>query len=142
MEEIGNLISRQGNMAQVIFTRHKSCKNCGICLQITEEEMQAEVVNDIGAEIGDNVLIGLEAETFLKAAFILYIIPLIFLFTGILGGNWISRYIYGGNRETLISILGGVILLGLSYILVKRFENNASGTKTYKPHVIKVVSKH
>ncbi len=141
MEEVGQVISKKGEEVTVRFTRSRACRNCGICFQVSEKDMQTEAIDKIGVEIGDSVLVSLESGTFLKAAFILYVIPLLFLFMGIITGFVFSRYIIVDSNETVFSIIGGVIFLFLSYVLVKRQEYKASETKTYRPYVLKVVGK-
>lgn len=141
MEEVGQVVSVEGNIARIRFHRSKACRNCGICFQVSKQDMETEAINVAGAKKGEQVIIGLETETFLKAAFFLYIIPLIFLFVGILVGNFTSQYIIKDSNETLLSFVGGLIFLGFSYFFIRNREGKAKGTKKYEPRVLKIVRK-
>lgn len=97
--------------AQVIHVRESACSgDCHKCsgCGAAKEAVLFDAANPIGAKTGDLVKVESETGPVLKAAVVLYVIPLVLFFLGYyLGSLW-------GGLEVLVSCLGfvlGVVLV-------------------------------
>jgi len=88
MEERGVVIGKGPGTAQVRIERSESCEGCHGCLYSeTGKYMVAEAVDRIGVSPGDLVRLDTEGASPLKAAFLLFVIPLVMLFAGYAAGS-------------------------------------------------------
>ena len=67
-------------------------------MQRPAEDAEVEVLNEVGARIGDRILIDIKTSAFLKATFLLYVFPIIGLTAGaMLGGQFADYYAYDAS---------------------------------------------
>ena len=84
---------------------HK-CSGCGAA----KETLLIRAVNQIRAEKGDLVVIRSESGPVLKAAMVLYMVPMVLFFLGYLLGDQMW------GRGTLVSILSFALGIGLAVV--------------------------
>lgn len=143
MIEVGKVIDIENGNAKVHVARHAACGDCGAC-QIGKDNLNMILTaeNNVGAKIGDFVQIELLTENFLFASFILYGIPLIALIFGISIGYYIFKTLgYPDGTSQLIAALSGMVLLSLSYLVIKSNESRIKEIKRFKPLLVKIVEK-
>ncbi|WP_446899103.1 SoxR reducing system RseC family protein [Clostridium sp. LBM24168] len=133
-ESSGVVIEVKDDIAKVRTSNHSDCENCGACPGSAASIVNAR--NPVGAKPGQHVTFEIEETNMLKAAFVVYILPLIGIFFGALIGTWISGKV-GGNLK-LFQIGGAVILFVLSLLYVKIFDKSAGKNDSIKP-VIKSI---
>ncbi|MBI4377807.1 MAG: SoxR reducing system RseC family protein [Nitrospinae bacterium] len=141
MEEEGIVIDTSGEFAKVEAKRSSGCEGCtskDICKPGGNSSMIIEVLNPVHAQAGDRVQFEIGSGVLMKSAFIVYLIPIIFLLTGAwIGGELENTYFQLKDREIVsvlcatIFFIGGVLFL---VILNRYFQKN----KKYKP-VIKEI---
>lgn len=138
MNRQGKVIELKKDRAIVQLIRHSACGDCGAC-QMGHENMQmkVEASNDVGANIGDLVEIDLETNNVLRAAFFVYVIPLIALVIGIVGGKYLFSGL-DGNIEAYSAILG-VVLMAICFIAIKYNERKFQSSKKYLSQIVKVI---
>ena len=87
MLEIGVVesVNEKRGTAKVLFDRQSACDKCGMCLTASGEKMKVyvEVKNILGAKVGDKVGVAMSDKFVLRAAFIVYIIPVILVGAGL-----------------------------------------------------------
>ena len=76
--------------------------------------------NKIGAKVGERVTFEMKEVNVLKGAFIVFVLPLIVAFMGVILGGFIGKYI--GFNINISQIIGGIIAFLLSMIFVKLFD--------------------
>lgn len=114
MVEKGQIIELKNEYAIVKIMRTDACSKCGVCKTgNNKNEMLIEAKNLCNANLGDWVNIDLQPQNFLKAIFIMYVIPLITLMAGFILGN-----IY---NEAFGFILGLIFML-FTYLWIKHKE--------------------
>jgi len=134
MEQSGKIVEIiNHNTAKVIIQKHASCKNCGACHIGTNSDIAIIAENKIDAETGNIVLVSMETQSVLSAAFIMYVIPLLILIASIFTG---TRIFKTENGE-VYSILMGFIFLALFYIIIRQNENKFR--KKYKAVITKII---
>lgn len=133
MEEIGFVqsINEKRKTAKVVFSRKSACDKCGMCLKSKGDmTVYIEVKNNIDARAGDKVAVTMGDSFVLKAAFFVYIIPVIFV--GIAIG--LGRKL---NELVLFGIIIGALLVGLlCSILLDRLIKNKKG---YAPKLERII---
>lgn len=106
-------------MAEVIRIRESACSGdchkCSGCGAATQK-MLLTAHNPISAQPGDMVVLTSESKTVLKAAAVLYLLPLVLFLTGYLAGE----SLWGKG------VLMGVVGLFLGLALVKIYDRTLS----------------
>lgn len=117
MESVGTVVKTKENEAVVLVNRVSACgENCAHCKGgCTPTKAYAKAENMVLAEIGDTVKIETETSKVIKAAVILYFIPLIL--------SIISACIaYASGAETGIVVLSSVLVFIVPFFVIKKFE--------------------
>lgn len=74
----GVVIKTDGITATVKVHKSSACgHDCGECRLCSNPEIEVEILNPIGAKVGDTVTIGTDTAKVLKDAFMLYMLPII-----------------------------------------------------------------
>jgi len=125
----------KGNLAKVKTSRHNDCENCGACPGNSAIILEAS--NDIGARPGQRVVVEVREINMLKAAFIVYILPLIAVFIGVLTGKGLGEKL--GQDPLGFQVLGGVIAFLLSVIYIKYFDSAARLDVKMRPMIVRIL---
>ena len=143
MKQNGYVVEIVDNItAKIKMEKHSACAACGKCASAADKkDIVVEVDNTIGAKVGDFVELNMDSMNVLKAASIVYLIPLITL----LGGTIISFYALKNidiymNKE-LLSGLVGLILTAIVYIIIKQKDSKLRESREYIPVITKVINK-
>ncbi len=138
MAEIGVVLKETSDYVTVKLERKEACAKCRACTAgMTSKDMIIEAENHCSAKSGDYVKISLEQSNFLQAVFIMYTIPLMFLFIGLGIGYGISHVLQLGNNE-LIAIVCGFALLAVAYFLIRANEERWK-SKKFRPVAEQIV---
>jgi sigma-E factor negative regulatory protein RseC len=141
MEEIGVVMETSGMTAKVMMTRSGSCESCsasGTCKAVSDDRVM-EADNPLGAEPGQHVLLKIESGMFLKATFLTYMLPVIFLFLGAYLGGKFGPEISGAISVDNWQALGGVAFLVLSAAMVRLYDRKVKKSKLLKPVIVKII---
>ena len=141
--EEGVVIKVGDRTAWVKTTRSSACNHCASresCHTGEQgKEMEVEVTNPVGAKIGDRIVLYFETASLLKAAFLLYVFPVLGMLTGAALGHWLSpRY---QINPSLGSAAVGFLGLALSFLLVKMRGNRLARKDDYKPRIIRILGR-
>ncbi|AKA70098.1 SoxR reducing system RseC family protein [Clostridium scatologenes] len=135
-ETEGIVIQIEGNMAKIKANRHGDCSNCGACPG--DKAMVVDAINTIGAKPGQHVSFEIKEVNMLKAAFVVYILPLISIFIGAVIGGFVAKKI---AQDTIVcQVIGGIITFILSIIYIKFFDKAANKDEKMKPIITRILS--
>jgi len=126
-----------GNLAKVKTSRHNDCENCGACPGNSAIVLEAR--NDIGAKPGQRVAVEVREINMLKAAFIVYILPLINAFIGAVAGGMLAERLLVSDL-LWTQIAGGIIGFSLSVIYIKFFDSAARMDVKMQPIIVRILS--
>jgi sigma-E factor negative regulatory protein RseC len=139
MISIGVIESINGEKAMVGLTRHTACGECGAC-QMGKENLnrRVEALNPLGAKVGDRVTMEMEDQKVLKAAFIVYIIPLIVLIVGMILTNLALVYFHISDMVELYGFLVGLVGMGISFLIIKKREDKLTAQGEMMISIVKI----
>lgn len=129
MAEKGIVMERKDNLAVIKLKRQEACAKCRACVAgMSEQEMIMEAENACNAQVGDWVELELVGNSFLEAVLIMYGIPCVCFFVGLLGGYfWLMPTFFPDVNPDLPSFLLGLVLTVAAYGIIRtqehRFEN-------------------
>ncbi|AOY76474.1 SoxR reducing system RseC family protein [Clostridium formicaceticum] len=120
MEKIGLIKSLEGDKAIVEIRRASACgENCASCKGgCTPTAVYVTAKNHANASVGQYVKLKLESKKVIKAAFLVYLIPLLGMFFGIAAGLLGAEYLGYGNIKELIAAGAGFLMLALAYVFI------------------------
>ena len=136
-EHEGIVIAVTDNIARVKASRHSDCENCGACPGDNALVMDAS--NPLGAAVGQKVLVKIAETNMLKAAFIVYIMPLIAVAVGAVAGGKVVGY-FNAGFVLEGQIAGGIIAFLASIYLVLRYDRHAKSSSSMQPVVIRILN--
>jgi len=137
MRETGFITEINGDKARVQLDFKGGCKGCsmnGVCKADGTGKRQLELsTGNISLQIGDNVEIETSPRSLLTAAFLIFILPLIFSF-----GAYFLVFHFTASRG--LGLLGFFASFGLALLLVSIIDKTAGNGKYFQPVIIKKVS--
>ena len=132
MEIIGTVVKTDGDEAIVSVKRVSACgENCANCAGVCETTNATTVVkNTADARVGDTVKIESESADVIRAAVVLYIVPVVVTIL-------IAALVYGfGGADVYVFVFSAVGFFG-SFLGVKFFEKKI----TPKSQITKIIKK-
>ena len=141
MNQQGYIIEIVDNItAKLKLKRHSACASCGKCATTSEEkDIIVEVDNTIGAKVGDRVEVNMETINVLKAAFIVYTLPLVALLIGTVGTFYILNAINFNRNIEIISAIVGLIFTIIVFLILKKNDKKFRDSKEYIPIVTRII---
>lgn len=145
IEETARVVQCQDSFAWVETSRKSACdscsmnKGCGtgaISKIFGEKRSRLKVINGVNADVGDNVLIGINESALLSGSFLVYLVPIIFLLCFALLGEFMAEQLLVQNSD-LLAILFGAFGLGLSMWWVRRKTTSLEHTNRYQAVIIR-----
>lgn len=130
-----------GTTAKIKMQKHSACAACGKCASSTDKkDIIVEVDNNIGAKVGDYVEVNMDSVNVIKAAAIVYIVPLIALLGGTIISYGILNFIDIGMNKEVLSGFIGIVLTIISYLLIKSKDRKFRESRNYIPIITKVIN--
>jgi sigma-E factor negative regulatory protein RseC len=137
--EQGHVCQVADGKAVVEIQRGSACSKCHADCACSGDEtqlMRVEVRDPIGVHIDQCVQLSIENTSVLRASFVVYMVPLFALITGVLAGKYLGQIM--GVRD-LLEILCGFGALGLSLIIVRLYNNAFQRDIRNQPVITKII---
>ncbi|BBB89766.1 MAG TPA: SoxR reducing system RseC family protein [Methylomusa anaerophila] len=135
-QQEGIVLEIIGDMAKVRTSRHSDCENCGACPGNTALVLDAR--NPLGAKKGQRVAIEVQEANMLKAAFVVYVLPLILTVIGVVAGSYIGGQFH--FDPLWFQIGGGAIAFIAALFYIKYFDRNARSNVKMQPVITRILS--
>ena len=132
IEEPARVLSCDRGEALVQTEQRTACGGCNaragcgtslLAQVFGHKPARLRVANPIAAEPGDRVIVGLSERGLLRASMLLYVLPLMGLLLGALGGELLVQRLGLGGGEAL-SILAGLLGLAAGLGLARNFSRS------------------
>jgi len=137
--ERGQVRQVNAGKAVVEIQRGSACSKCHAeCARSDDETqlMRVEARDPIGVHIEQYVQLSIENTSVLRASFVVYMVPLFALITGVLVGEYLGRTL---GIQNLLEILCGFGALGLSLIVVRLYNNFFQRDVRNQPIITKII---
>jgi len=143
LEEVGVVLKVEGELAIVKTQRSSMCEGChsgGFCKALGgDPDMEVAARNEVGAKVGDGVRVTVASKTFLKASFLVYMVPVTALILGALLGATLGPFLYPGASSDLLSVILGLIFFSLSFVLMRIWAKGIKGGQQYCPVISEIL---
>lgn len=135
MKETGTIEKIDGDFVWVRILRKSACgENCATCKGgCVPTERVICVKNTLSCHNGDKVILEMNTKNVMKAAFLVYIIPLLLL----IFGYFLGEYLF---KSEGMAVLSGVMLMAVSIIPLK-FVDKKSKDK-YMSEITGIINKN
>jgi positive regulator of sigma E activity len=134
VRDLGKIVALEGKMAQVAIQPHDGCGNCPLkksCSTAGNTQLLWALNPKAGA-VGDEVVVELNQKVRIASATLVFIFPLIGLFSGyLIGFGW------GGNDD--YAVAGAILGLVLFLALVKIADKIAGQKEKLKPVIVQAL---
>jgi sigma-E factor negative regulatory protein RseC len=120
-QQEGVVFAVSSRIAKVKTSRHNDCENCGACPG--NSAIVVNAYNSLGAKPGQRVVVEVQEINMLKAAFIVYLLPLLAVLVGAVAGAVIAGYF--GTGVLGFQVAGGIVAFLLSVWYIKYFDGSA-----------------
>ncbi|WP_300408246.1 SoxR reducing system RseC family protein [Lagierella sp.] len=128
MKKSGLVINKDGNKLDILVIRESACGGkCESCAGCSGEDkpLILNVKDDGTLNKGDRVELTMKNSTVLKYSAIVYIIPIIGFILGVVCATMVLEK-YNMNNYEFISLLTGLVFLGLSLFILKGIDKKVS----------------
>lgn len=142
MEKIGQIISVDNKVAMIEVKRVSACgEKCGSCSGGCKGTgIYIEADNSIEANPGQFVKVDMETNRVMKAAFVVYVLPLIMLVVGIISGLYIHDSLNLVVSSDIFSFGLGFLLMVMAYSIVKVFDKSYKSNNRIRYIITRVLS--
>lgn len=135
--ERGTVISLEGKNAVVEMAFSPECQACGACRRDESGRMLVVLPNVVNAKVGDQVLIDIESQVIFLAAFIIYIVPLVFFFSGYGLGRILANQLQIKGEALAIGV--AVLMFVASYAVIRYIDNQAKLSRRFEPRIYGII---
>ncbi len=145
IEENGRIVEIDGAFAWVETARRSSCSSCSaksggcgtgaLSEVLGARNQRLKVRNDLHAQSGEQVVLGIEESALLRGSLAVYIVPLFTLMGGALLGEMLAPQ-WNAEGEWP-ALFGGLAGLGLGLLWLRRFNYRAGGDPRYQPRMLR-----
>jgi len=141
IEEEGIVVETASGNAKVEIVRKSACESCsaaGVCHPADDSYM--DVVNPLGAVKGQKVKVVVAPQIYLKAAIVLYGVPVTSLIGGAIVGKILALRYVGEANSDLWAFLAGALCLVFSFFFIKWYNTRVEKTQKYKPEIVEILA--
>ncbi|MGD8991857.1 MAG: SoxR reducing system RseC family protein [Desulfobacterales bacterium] len=139
--EQGIVLRTDSKAAWVKTTRSSACKGCtakNSCHALGKsQDVEVKAINIAGAKTGDRIVLSFETRSLLKATFLIYVFPIIFLLIGAVCGQMLAAFT--SMNPSALSVLLGFAFFFAALGIMKARANKMAAQNSYQPKVTKIL---
>ncbi len=140
--EEGIVTALHSTTACVKTKRTGACESCAskdACATLGGgQEMEVQVINPVGARVGDRVVIGFKTESLIRVSLLLYIFPIFSMILGAVIGHKLAT-IVSWNRSGFSAVFGFLFLF-FAFVIVKFTGDKLTKKDKYHPKIIRILT--
>ena len=144
MEKEAWVVKVEGEEVRLRYLRHSACKHCGACFVLGNSLGEQEILlpkNDLDLRQGDRVTVGFNSMSLLRASFLVYALPLVFLLLGYLGGARLGDALWGAVNAEIYGVGGGLLGLALAFFGLHIYDRRLGKSPHYQPQITRVLER-
>jgi sigma-E factor negative regulatory protein RseC len=104
-----------------------------------DDKMEVRAINEVGAKVGDRIVLSFKTSSLLKASFLLYVFPILLLIVGAaIGQEMAPRFDF--NPSGLSAIMGFAFFF-VALLIIKTMADKLAKKNEYRPKVTKIVTR-
>ncbi|VEN72634.1 Fis family transcriptional regulator [Candidatus Desulfarcum epimagneticum] len=135
------VVRTSGTIAWAKVDRAGGCEGCsqkGACgIGAGGKSVEVEAVNEAGARVGDLVLIDVKSASVLKAAFLLYVFPILAMLAGAVIGHRSPPFFQLG--PSALSAIFGFSFFGAAVLFTRSKANRLARKEDYRLRITRVI---
>ena len=143
------MITEQGVIEEIVqqkavvrIQKSSACAGCdsrGSCMAMEDKTMLIELANELQANVGDRVELGMRSGSLIKLSLLIYFFPVIgFVAGAFIAAAWAeSLHI----DSTTASLLGGIIVMAITFFVLKWLNRGAQDKGEYRPRMTRILAK-
>ena len=139
--EQGVVLRTNSNSAWVKTTRSNACQGCTArksCQPLgNSSDVEVEALNIAGARAGDRIVLSFETKSLLKATFLIYVFPIIFLMAGAVIGQMLAPLI--ALDPSALAVLLGFAFFFTALFFMKARADKMAAKDAYRPKITKIL---
>jgi len=143
------MITEQGVVEEIVqqkavvrIQKGSSCAGCqsrGSCMVVDDKTMMVEVANELEANAGDMVELGMPSGSLMKLSLLVYLFPVIgFVAGAFMAADWAESL---HMDSTTASVLGGFGAMAIIFFVVIWLNRGAKDTGKYRPRMMRILAK-
>jgi sigma-E factor negative regulatory protein RseC len=101
------------------------------------QEMEVKALNPAGAREGDRIVLSFETSSLLKATFLIYVFPIIFLIAGAALGQMLAPFM--AFNPSALAVLLGFAFFFIALFIIKARANKMAKQNAYQPKITKII---
>lgn len=140
MRERGVVEESSPQTAVVRIEQSSACATCesrGSCHVQNDKKFTVEVVNELGAKVGDVVEISMPSGSVIKASLAVYALPVLGLILGAVAGGGLSEAL--NLAPTPASLIGGGAGLAIAVAILRWLDRSVRSWPDYSPRMTKIL---
>ncbi len=141
--EEGVVVNVGSDTVRIKSHRTEACDECvakdGCRVMGGGKDMEFDVENTLGAQMGDKVQVAVSDQAFLKVIFLVYLVPVFGLMVGAVLGQEIGHSM--GFDPSMSAAVIGFACMGGVFAIVKVIAGKMDKSERYKPQLVKIVAK-
>ena len=139
--ERGTIVKIDSHGTWVKTSPSSACAGCsarGSChSRPNDSDVEVNAINEIGAAVGDRIVLGIETAPLLKVTFLLYVFPIIALLVGAFVGNGIAANFH--KDATAMAMLSGLSSFAAAVLFMRSRANRLAANDAYRPKIIRIL---
>ena len=147
IEETAIVVALEGDRALLQTQRRSACQSCSVkqgcgtsvlAKVVGTRSSQISVENSLQAQVGDEVLLGIEEHALVRGSLLVYALPLLMMLAFALLGEGLAQWL-AWQHELMIIVAAGLGLLASIFVI--RFGLDRTALKQQiQPHMLRIVS--
>ena len=141
--EQGIVIKTDSRAAWVKTVKSGNCAGCtarGSCHTMGgDDKMEVRAINEVGARVGDRIVLSFKTSSLLKASFLLYVFPILLLIVGAaIGQEMAPRFDFNPSG---FSAIMGFSFFFVALLIIKTMADKLAKKNEYRPKVTKILTR-
>ena len=147
IEESAIVVSVDAEYITIEIQKKSSCGSCSvnkacgtgiISNYLKPKTIQYTIKNTINAEVGDSIVVGINEKAFLFGSFLMYILPLFFILSFAVLGDYIATKAALMNSEIFVIAMSGTGFI-FSFVFMKYLLKNKLNLVRFNPELIRKI---